>query len=157
MRQKICLSISWKIWKKNLMTKMNEKSYRILISLMFHHPKKKDRVRIQENPSRSARINKTYYFEQFLQRNLGEKGFLFYFPRNILKKVNEKAYLIFTLFYVHRWKMIDETSTKSIFDKVSHSLASWDLFKFSMKYPDRFFGTPIKINDSFVLVHICIK
>ena len=45
---------------------------------------------------------------------------------------NEKPYLIFTLFYVHRWQIIDETSTKSIFDKVSHSISSWDLFKFFM-------------------------
>jgi hypothetical protein len=46
---------------------------------------------------------------------------------------NEKPYLILTFFYVHRWKMIDETSTKSIFDKVSHQLSSWDLFKFFME------------------------
>ena len=46
---------------------------------------------------------------------------------------NEKPYLILTLFYGHRWKMIDETSTKSIFDKVSHSISWWDLFKFFME------------------------
>ena len=45
---------------------------------------------------------------------------------------NEKPYLILTLFYVHRWQIIDETSTKSIFDKVSHALSSWDLFKLFM-------------------------
>ena len=50
-----------------------------------------------------------------------------------ISTLNEKPYLILTLFYVHRWKMIDETSTKSIFDKVSHQLSSWDLFKFFME------------------------
>ena len=46
---------------------------------------------------------------------------------------NEKPYLILTVFYVHQWQIIDETSTKSIFDKVSHWLSSWDLFKFFME------------------------
>ena len=46
---------------------------------------------------------------------------------------NEKSHLILTVFYVHQWQIIDETSTKSIFDKVSHWLSSWDLFKFFME------------------------
>ena len=54
-------------------------------------------------------------------------------PGLYLVDYNEKPYLILTLFYVHRWKIIDETSTKSIFDKVSHQLSSWDLFKFFME------------------------
>ena len=74
---------------------LNEKSYRILISLFFP-PSKKTSGSQQEKPSQSPRMNKTYYFEPFLQRNLGEKGFLFYFSRNILKKMNGKAYLILT-------------------------------------------------------------
>ena len=84
---------SWRKWMRNLI----EYWFR-----WFSITQKKDRGPKQENPSRSPRINKTYYFESFLQRNLGEKRILFYFPRNILKKVSEKTYLILISLSFHQ-------------------------------------------------------
>ena len=96
--------ISWRKWMRNLI----EYWFRCF----FHHPKKRSGPQ-QQKPSQSPRINKTYYFESFLQRNLGEKGFLFYFSRNILKKLNEKAHLILISFFFHQnfeWESVAHNS-----------------------------------------------
>ena len=78
----------------------------------FHHPKKRSGPQ-QEKPSQSPRINKTYYFESFLQRNLGEKGFLFYFSQNILKTFWKK-WMRNLIEYWFRWCFINHFSSMYI-------------------------------------------
>ena len=93
LRRKISLDISWKNWT-NPMTEMNEKPYRILISLMFHHPRKKIGTQTKKILRGPHVLIKHITLNNFFKEILARKDFFFIFRETFWKKVNEKACVI---------------------------------------------------------------